>query len=390
MTLVLVTGGAGFIGSHLVEGLLAKGYRVRVLDSLIYGRREWVPPEAEFLKGDVADLATCREAMAGVAGVFHLAAMSRVIPSFDTIETCTRDNVLGTQNVLIAAREAGVRKIVYSGSSTFYGNQPAPHREYETPSEFLNIYGLTKQVGEQYCLLFDRHFGVPAVVLRYFNVYGPRQPQTGNYALVMGIFLRRWTDGNTLIIHGAGAQRRDFVHVRDVARANIMAFESERHGVHLRRVGAVGVTDEVVGGKAQHQQVGHCTLAQLLLLDQFARELDFLHGELTEERLTAYRHFCDQPVFVPEGPPATGQPYQLCVARHANAYFGLAQAAQLDSPAGRHRPSRAGGRCRQRYLPFRSYHRRLDLQFGAAFCPAAEAFIHEKLSRNDRTEGPQC
>ena len=230
MPLVLVTGGAGFIGSHLVEGLLAKGYRVRVLDSLVYGRREWVAPGAEFLRGEVADLATCREAMAGVAGVFHLAAMSRVIPSFETIETCTRDNVLGTQNVLIAAREAGVRKIVYSGSSTFYGNQPAPHREFETPSEFLNIYGLTKQVGEQYCLLFDRHFGVPAVVLRYFNVYGPRQPQTGNYALVMGIFLRRWTDGNTLIIHGAGAQRRDFVHVRDVARANIMAFESERHG----------------------------------------------------------------------------------------------------------------------------------------------------------------
>jgi len=230
MTLLLVTGGAGFIGSHLVEGLLAKGYQVRVLDSLIYGRRAWVPAGAEFLEGDIADLAACRQAMAGAAGVFHLAAVSRVIPAFDSVETCTRDNVLGTQNVLIAAREAGVRKIVYSGSSTFYGNQPAPHREYETPPEFLNMYGLTKQVGEQYCLLFDRYFGVPAVVLRYFNVYGPRQPQTGNYALVMGIFLRRWTDGNTLIIHGAGAQRRDFVHVRDVVRANIMAFESERNG----------------------------------------------------------------------------------------------------------------------------------------------------------------
>lgn len=230
MALVLVTGGAGFIGSHLVEGLLAKGYQVRVLDSLVYGRREWVPPDAEFLAGDVTDLAACREAAAGAAGIFHLAAMSRVIPTFDSIETSTRDNVLGTQNVLIAAREAGVRKIVYSGSSTFYGNQPAPHRELETPPEFLNIYGLTKQVGEQYCLLFDRYFGVPAVVLRYFNVYGPRQPQVGNYALVMGIFLRRWTDGDTLIIHGEGKQRRDFVHVRDVARANIMAFESDRHG----------------------------------------------------------------------------------------------------------------------------------------------------------------
>src|SRR5579885_770930 len=227
MSLVLVTGGAGFIGSHLVEALLARGYGVRVLDSLVYGRREWVPAAAEFVQADVADLAACRAAAAGVSGIFHLAGMSRVIPTFDTVETGTEANVRGTQNILIAARDAGA-KVVYSGSSTYYGNRPPPHREYETPPDLLNMYGLTKQVGEQYCLAFDRHFGVPAVVLRYFNVYGPRQPQTGNYALVMGIFLRRWADGETLVIHGEGKQRRDFVHVRDVARANILAFESER------------------------------------------------------------------------------------------------------------------------------------------------------------------
>jgi UDP-glucose 4-epimerase len=156
--------------------------------------------------------------------------MSRVIPTFDNVETCTRANIFGTQNILIAAREARVHKVVYSGSSTFYGNHASPQREYETPAEFLNIYALTKHVGETYCLLFDRQFGVAATVLRYFNVYGPRQPQTGNYALVMGVFLRRWIDGQPLVIHGTGTQRRDFVHVRDVVRANILAFENPRHG----------------------------------------------------------------------------------------------------------------------------------------------------------------
>jgi UDP-glucose 4-epimerase len=230
MALVLVTGGAGFIGSHLADALIARGYGVRVLDNLIYGRRDWVHARAEFIEGDISDLPTCRAASAGVAGIFHLAAMSRVIPTFDSVETCTRANILGTQNILIAAREARVHKIVYSGSSTFYGNQASPQREYETPAEFLNIYALTKHVGETYCLLFDRQFGVAATVLRYFNVYGPRQPQTGNYALVMGIFLRRWVDGQPLIIHGTGTQRRDFVHVRDVVRANILALENPRHG----------------------------------------------------------------------------------------------------------------------------------------------------------------
>jgi UDP-glucose 4-epimerase len=228
--LVLVTGGAGFIGSHLVEALVARGYGVRVLDSLIYGHREWVHPEAEFLEGDICDLKTCRQAMEGMAGVFHMAAMSRSGPSLDAIDVCTQANIVGTQNVLIAAREAQVAKVVYSGSSTYYGSQPVPHREYETPSDLLNFYGLSKRVGEQYCLMFDSMFKVPAVVLRYFNVYGPRQPKFGAYALVLGIFLGRWAAGEKLEIHGDGLQRRDFVHVRDVAQANIMAFESNLHG----------------------------------------------------------------------------------------------------------------------------------------------------------------
>ena len=226
---VLVTGGAGFIGSHLVELLVASGYRVRVLDNLSYGRREWIHCDAEFLNGDICSLDDCRRAVEGVGGVFHMAAMSRSAASLDNIEICTTNNIVGTQNVLSAAREAGVGKVVYSGSSTYYGSHDVPHVE-GMPPDFLNFYGLTKYAGEEYCLMFDKLYGVPSVVLRYFNVYGPRQPEVGVYALVLGIFLRRQAEGKPLEIHGSGLQRRDFIHVRDVAAANLAAFESDLRG----------------------------------------------------------------------------------------------------------------------------------------------------------------
>jgi nucleoside-diphosphate-sugar epimerase len=229
---LLVTGGAGFIGSHLADALLAQGKRVRVLDDLSLGHREWVPAEAEFLEGDIREPDTCRRACEGCEAVFHLAAMSRSAASLDDIELCTSTNVVGTQNLLIAAKAAGARKVIYSGSSTYYGNQPAPHHE-DLPGDFLNFYGLSKYAGEEYCLLFDRLYGLPCVVLRYFNVYGPRQPEEGVYALVLGVFLRRAALGETLVIHGTGEQSRDFVHVRDVAAANIRAYESTVHGIRM-------------------------------------------------------------------------------------------------------------------------------------------------------------
>jgi UDP-glucose 4-epimerase len=226
---VLVTGGAGFIGSHLCEGLLARGYRVRVLDNLSYGQREWVPEACEFLEGDIRDADACARAVDGTDGVFHLAAMSRAGPSNDLIELCTESNITGTQNMLLAARGAGVKRFLYAGSATAYGNLPPPHRE-DGPLQFLNIYALTKKTGEDYCLLFDRDFGLPSVVMRYFSAYGPRQPQTGAYALVLGIFLSRAAAGKTLEIHGDGSQRRDFVHVQDIVAANIAAYESDVRG----------------------------------------------------------------------------------------------------------------------------------------------------------------
>jgi UDP-glucose 4-epimerase len=226
---MLVTGGAGFIGSHLCEGLLAQGYQVRVLDNLAYGNRQSVPSGAEFIQGDIRDIAACQRAAAGMHGVFHCAAMSRSGPSQEQIDICTGSNIVGTQNMLLAARDAGVKRFIYSGSSTYYGNRAPPHRESDPP-DLLNMYGLTKRVGEQYCLMFDESFDLPALVLRYFNVYGPRQPETGAYALVLGIFLRNHAENKVLEIHGDGSQRRDFVHVRDVVAANIAAYHSNLRG----------------------------------------------------------------------------------------------------------------------------------------------------------------
>jgi len=232
MSTLLVTGGAGFIGSHLSQALLTKGYQIRILDNLIYGQADWLPAGVTFIHGDICNLDTCRQAMEGVTGVFHCAAMSRAAPSTENIEICTQVNIQGTQNVLIAARDEGVKKFIYSGSSTYYGNQPIPHHEYKTPSEFLNVYALSKAVGESYCLMFDKVFNLPCIILRYFNVYGPRQPHEGAYALVLGIFLNHLAERKPLYIHGDGEQRRDFIHVHDVVAANIAAFESPlRHEI---------------------------------------------------------------------------------------------------------------------------------------------------------------
>jgi UDP-glucose 4-epimerase len=226
---MLVTGGAGFIGSHVAERLLALGHKVRVLDNLSQGQLPYVPAATEFIEGDIVDQALVRKACQGVSGVFHLAAMSKVGPSIDKIEYCTEQNVLGTQNVLIAARDAKVRKVVYSGSSTYYGSQPPPSRE-DLPPQCLNPYALSKYVGEQYCELFTRLYGLPTLTLRYFNVYGARQPSVGAYALVLGIFLAQKGRGEALTIHGTGEQRRDFVHVSDVVEANVKAFQSPAQG----------------------------------------------------------------------------------------------------------------------------------------------------------------
>ena len=251
---MLVTGGAGFIGSHLVERLHALGHKVRVLDNLSQGRIEWVHPSTEFIEGDISQLSVCRRACEGVAGVFHLAAMSKVAPSIDKFEFCTEQNIIGTQNMLIAARDAKVRKLVYSGSSTYYGNSPPPQAESALPN-CLNPYAVSKYVGEQFCEIFTGLYRLPTVTLRYFNVYGPRQPAVGAYALVLGIFLDQWRRGEPLTIHGDGSQRRDFIHVSDVVEANLAAYASDVEGMAMNVGSGTNISIREMAGMISPRQV---------------------------------------------------------------------------------------------------------------------------------------
>jgi nucleoside-diphosphate-sugar epimerase len=156
---------------------------------------------------------------------------------------------------LLAARDEKVTKFIYSGSSTYYGSQETPHHEFNTPMQFLNAYALSKYVGEQYCLLFDKIYALPCTILRYFNVYGPRQPEVGAYALVLGIFLNRFAKGEPLEIHGDGSQRRDFIHVSDVASANLAAWESPLHGEVFNVGSGVNISIQELADQISNNQI---------------------------------------------------------------------------------------------------------------------------------------
>lgn len=224
-----ITGGAGFIGSHVAEALLADGHDVTVLDDLSQGKIENVPQAAHFTNGSVVDLQLVRELCKGMDWVCHCAAMSRVLPTIgfgpESTVFSAEQNILGTLHVLIAASEAKVKKLVYSASSTVYGNNPRPHSETQLPM-CETPYAISKHAGELYALQFDRQYNLPVLCLRYFQVYGPREPTSGQYAMVRGIFLEQRRQGLPLTIHGDGSQRRDFVHVKDVAKANLLALKS--------------------------------------------------------------------------------------------------------------------------------------------------------------------
>ena len=222
---VIVTGGAGFIGSHLVEALLAQGHRVRVIDNLSTGQGERVHRAAEFITADITQPEALEHLFEGTDCVFHTAALPRVPLSIENPLETHMVNVVGTINVLIAARNAGVRRVIFSGSSSVYGDQTElPLNEAMKPNP-LSPYALQKLTGEQYTRLFHRLYGLQTLTLRYFNVFGPRMATQGAYVTVISAFLRARLAGEPLTIEGDGEQTRDFTHVRDVVRANLLAMD---------------------------------------------------------------------------------------------------------------------------------------------------------------------
>lgn len=223
---VVVTGGAGFIGSHLARALVAKGYDVHVIDNLAGGKRENVPHEARFHKADIRNFNAIAPFFRGAHYVFHCAALPRVVPSILDPRTTHDVNVTGTLNVLIAARDAKVKRVIYSASSSAYGDHAKlPLREEYEPRP-MHPYGLQKYMGEELMKLFYELYGLPTVSLRYFNVYGEGAPLDGAYALVISRFLKQRQEDKPLTIVPDGKQSRDFTHVDDVVRANILAARS--------------------------------------------------------------------------------------------------------------------------------------------------------------------
>jgi UDP-glucose 4-epimerase len=224
----LVTGGAGFIGSHLAERLLRDGHRVRVLDNFSTGKRENLAfatedPGLERVEGDITDLPATVRAAQGVEVIFHQAAMRSVPRSVDDPLGANANNVTGTLHVLMAAREAKVRRVVYASSSSIYGDRPElPKREDQSPTP-ISPYAVSKLAGEFYCAVWSRLYGVETVGLRYFNVFGPRQDPASQYAAVIPRFILWALRGEPLEIHGDGLQSRDFTYVDNVVEANLLA-----------------------------------------------------------------------------------------------------------------------------------------------------------------------
>lgn len=241
MARCLVTGGAGFIGSHLVDGLVWKGHRVRVLDDFSSGKMEHlrhIASKVQIIRGDIGDEKVLKRSLDGVQVVFHHAALRSVPKSMLKPLDTNRVNVEGTLKLLFHSKQSKVKRLVFASSSSIYGDlKKFPQRESQTPSP-VSPYAASKLAGEFYCSLFSKAFGLETVSLRYFNVYGPRQDPLSQYAAVIARFILAGLNNRPFEVHGDGKQSRDFVFVTDVVRANRLAAISRKAAGHVINVGA--------------------------------------------------------------------------------------------------------------------------------------------------------
>lgn len=227
----LVTGGAGFIGSHLIAGLLERGHQVRAVDDFSSGKRANLAPFQEridFIEGDLADPAVCRRVCDGVRVIFHEAAVPSVPKSIADPEASHRANIQGTFNMLQAAREAGVKRFVSAASSSAYGESPTLPKIESMPTSPLSPYAVQKLAGEQYCRVFALCYGLETISLRYFNVFGPRQDPKSQYAAAIPAFVTAILADRPPTIYGDGEQTRDFTYIDNVINANLLAAEAPK------------------------------------------------------------------------------------------------------------------------------------------------------------------
>ena len=257
MKKAVVTGGAGFIGSNLVDKLIEQGVEVTILDDLSTGKKENINPKAEFIECDISTASQIDLTfyINGADVVFHTAAKARVQPSIDDPLTFNKANVDGTLNMIYASYKIKVKRFVYSASSSAYGNAskfPTPEEHSTNP---LSPYGLQKYIGEQYCKVFSEVYGLDTVSLRYFNVYGERMLLEGAYCLVLGIFAKQMLEKKPMTINNDGEQRRDFTYVKDVVNANISAalnlgdFNGEVFNIGNGKNYSVNEVAKMFGGK---------------------------------------------------------------------------------------------------------------------------------------------
>ena len=230
MKTYLVTGGAGFIGSHIVEALLQSGGKVKVLDNFFTGKKgNLVGFNIELVEGDIRNVETVKKAVKGVDCILHQAALRSVPMSIEDPWAYNEVNVTGTLNILLAARDAGVKRVVFASSSSCYGNTDRlPQIETQTPCP-ISPYAVSKLASEHYCSVFSNIYGLETVSLRYFNVFGPRQDPKSQYAVVIPLFIKAAFDGRPLEVHGDGLQTRDFTYISNAVNANVLAATTPNH-----------------------------------------------------------------------------------------------------------------------------------------------------------------